>query len=145
MKRLFCLLGALCLLTTGCGGAPADNAATTTAASATDSTATTTTTKGTTTTTAPSIPEGFLSVEKALQIAYDYWDFTPGDTISVGKEDETDRQGTGMVYLIAYPTEDAPYYEAEYSWYVPATNHRSVLDHVWIHAVTGETGTDLLS
>jgi len=141
VKKAGLLVCALCLLLTGCATtAIHKETPITTPTSSTTEPADTAVTTPTVV-----IPEGFLKEEQALQIAYDYWKFTPGEDVAVGKGDETDATGKGVVEVYLYPTEEAPYYELVYSWYVPKTDHRSVLDRVWIDAVTGKTYANLPS
>ena len=119
MKKLLLVLGAVSLLITGCGAVAQP----------------TPDTEDVTTSTTAS----YLSEEEALQIAYDYWKFTPGDQVAVGKGDGNDAKGTGSVRIAANPTEENHwYYEVVYSWVVPDSGHLSVLDRIWIHAKSGE-------
>lgn len=138
MKKRWFMLGLAMLLLTGCaaGESPASPIAPPTSAA---------TTPTLPSATAPAIPDGFISEEAALQIAYAYWNFSPGEDVSVGTGSAEDAKGRGTVHFATYPTADAPYYEAIYSWIVPGSGHRSVLDRVWIHAGTGETHVNLPS
>lgn len=82
-----------------------------------------------------------ISEEESLKIAYDYWDFTPGDV------DEK----TGNELFVTYIGEVEEYgilfYYYNLSWYVMDSSgnasHASTVDYLYIDAETGECYADI--
>lgn len=146
MKNWLCLvLCALLLLSVGCAALPEDapgdtpisttTTTTTTAAptttTTTATTTTTTTTEATTTTTAPA----FISQEKAVEIAEQYWGIRTGDI----------DPGTGFMMTVGpmvLPTAETPEYVIALRWLVEDENgqvtHSSMVDRITINAYTGD-------
>ena len=131
MKKLVLLLAA-CVLLAGCSFAPQESPdATVTDNNADASEATQ--------------PVKPLTEEEALKIACDYWDYTPGDTLQVGTEKGEGPQWPGEVRIVENPTDESCQYGATLSWLVGGydsdTAHWSVIDWIWIDAVSGEVSS----
>ena len=145
MKKWLCLvIGALFLLTVGCAALPEDapgdtpisttTTTTTTAAPTTTTTATTTTTTTTEATTTTAAP-AFISQEKAVEIAEQYWGIRTGDR----------DPGTGFMMTVGpmvLPTAETPEYVIALRWLVEDENgqvtHSSMVDRITINAYTGD-------
>lgn len=120
-KALSILLMLLFLLTAGCSLLPD------TSDSGSDDVVTTTTT---TTTTTASDATTFITEEKAVELASDYWGVRPGDR----------DPDTGFLFSIMVfdtPTEENPQYKVALRWLVN-DSHFSTVDQVLVNAVTGE-------
>lgn len=147
MKNWLCLvLCALLLLSVGCAALPEDTpgdtpvstttttttaAPTTTTTTAATTTTTTTTINTTTTTAAPA----FISQEKAVEIAEQYWGIRTGDR----------DPGTGFMMTVGpmvLPTAETPEYVIALRWLVEDENgqvpHSSMVDRITVNAYTGD-------
>lgn len=136
MKK-WVLLVVFCLLLTGCSLLP-DTSGNSGEDAVTTTTTTTTTTTNTTATTTTS--PAFISEDRAMEIAADYWNFEYGDR-------DPDTGFLMTIMLFDTPTAEAPQYEAVLKWLVTndendAAGHWSTVDWIWIDAITEEIATE---
>lgn len=88
----------------------------------------------------------FISEDEALRIACDHWEYTPGDTIQVGPNGVSGVEWPGAVRVVESPTDETCQYGVTLSWLVGGADHEdshwSVIDWIWIDAISGEVASE---